>query len=195
MSEIAIVPLSVAHISQLPSIILGYTTYEKYRIERRETPEETVFCLQLTKLSEPVDISYSHLGEAELARYAGLASNGCCFAAVQDAHLAGIAIAEPQAWNHTLTVWEFHVAPDFQRRGVGRLLMARLVDTAVSLNLRALACETQSTNMPAIRFYRQMGFTLDGIDVSYYTNEDYEPKQDVAVFMKYKIPATGSSGP
>ena len=191
MSELAIVPLAAAHISQLPSLILGYTTSEKYRVERQETPEEVVFRLQLIRLPEPVRISYSHLDETELARYAGLANNGCCFVALHEEQLVGVAIAEPQAWNNVLNVWEFHVAPDFQRRGVGRLLMGRLVETAVSLQLRALMCETQSLNVPAIRFYRKMGFTLDGIDLSYYTNEDYEPKQDVAIFMKYKIPDVG----
>ena len=191
MSELAIVPLAAAHISQLPSLILGYTTSEKYRIERQESPEEVVFRLQLNRLPEPVGISYSHLDEVELARYAGLANNGCCFAAVQAEQLVGVAIAEPQAWNSVLNVWELHVAPDFQRRCVGRLLMGRLVETAVSLQLRALVCETQSLNVPAIRFYRKMGFTLDGIDVSYYTNEDYDPTQNVAVFMKYKISDVG----
>ncbi|MCB8924841.1 MAG: GNAT family N-acetyltransferase [Ardenticatenaceae bacterium] len=191
MSELAIVPLAAAHISQLPSLILGYTTSEKYRIERQETPEEVVFRLQLIRLPEPVRISYSHLDETELARYAGLANNGCCFVALNEEQLVGVVIAEPQAWNNVLNVWEFHVAPDFQRRGVGRLLMGRLVETAVSLQLRALMCETQSLNVPAIRFYRKMGFTLDGIDLSYYTNEDYDPTQNVAIFMKYKIPDVG----
>ena len=65
--------------------------------------------------------------------------------------------------------------------------MRLLVETAVSLKLRALVCETQSLNVPAIRFYRKMGFTLDGIDLSYYTNEDYHPTQNVAIFMKYKL--------
>jgi hypothetical protein len=34
-----------------------------------------------------------------------------------------------------------------------------------------------------MRFYRSMGFTLDGIDLSLYSNDDY-PDGEVAIFMK-----------
>lgn len=193
MSEIEIVPLSAEHVKQLPTLIVGYTTSEKYRVERHEGPLETVFRLQLVALPAPIDISYGDIDEHDLARYSGLVGNGCCLVALVNDRLAGVAVAEPQAWNNILWVWEFHVAPTFQRQGIGRLLMGRLVETAVSRQLRAIVCETQSHNVPAIRFYRWMGFELDGIDISYYTNEDYGLKQNVAVFMKRKIQKSDSN--
>ncbi|MCB8941293.1 MAG: GNAT family N-acetyltransferase [Ardenticatenaceae bacterium] len=187
-----LVPLTLSQLPQLHDIILGYTASEKYSIEYQETAEETVFRLKLVSLPEAVDISYGGIDDEEMARYAKLVGNGCCFVAVADGQLAGVAIAEPQTWNQTLWVWDFHVAPAFQRQGVGRLLMEKLVETAVSHKLRALVCETQSHNVPAIRFYRSLGFKLEGVDLSYYTNEDYEPKQNVAVFMKRRIAPDGS---
>lgn len=186
-------PLTSDHLLKLHDIILGYTTSEKYSIEYQETPEEIIFRLKLDSLPAPVDISYGGIDEEEMDRYATLVGNGCCFVATVDGQLAGAAIAEPQTWNQTLWVWDFHVAPAFQRQGVGRMLMERLIETAVSHHLRALVCETQSHNVPAIRFYRSMGFVLEGIDLSYYTNEDYEQKQNVAVFMKRKIGEAGST--
>jgi ribosomal protein S18 acetylase RimI-like enzyme len=61
--------------------------------------------------------------------------------------------------------------------------METLADHARSQHLRLLACETQSTIVPAIRFYRALGFVLDGLDLSLYTNQDY-PDGEIAIFMK-----------
>ncbi len=180
-------PLTTHQLAELNSLISGYTTSEKYLIKHHEAVEEITFRLKLQTLPEPITISFADIGGEEMARYKGLVNNGCCFGAVADGQLVGAAIAETQEWNQTLWVWEILVAPSRKRQGVGRLLMEQLIETAVSRNLRAVVCETQSQNVPAIRFYRKMGFVLDGVDISYYSNKDYEPKQDVAIFMKRKI--------
>lgn len=47
--------------------------------------------------------------------------------------------------------------------------------------------ETEThTAVPAIRFYRSVGFQVEGIDLSYYTNMDVTDFE-VAIFMKRKI--------
>jgi ribosomal protein S18 acetylase RimI-like enzyme len=58
---------------------------------------------------------------------------------------------------------------------------------AMETGLRAIICETQNTNVPAIRFYRAVGFGVEGVDISYYTNEDMLPGHTVAVFMKRRL--------
>ena len=65
----------------------------------------------------------------------------------------------------------------------GGRLMEAVADHARSQHLRMLDCETQSTNIPAIRFYRALDFVLDGIDLSLYSNQDY-PDGEIAIFMK-----------
>jgi len=37
--------------------------------------------------------------------------------------------------------------------------------------------------VPAIRAYRRLGFVLDAVDLSFYSNEDVA-QENVAVFMK-----------
>ncbi len=51
---------------------------------------------------------------------------------------------------------------------------------------RAIVCETQNTNATAIKIYRKLGFRLEGIDISYYSNNDY-PDGEIAVFMKRRL--------
>ena len=38
----------------------------------------------------------------------------------------------------------------------------------------------------AIQIYRQLGFRVEGVDLSYYTNEDY-PDGEIAIFMKRRL--------
>lgn len=53
--------------------------------------------------------------------------------------------------------------------------------------MRAVVCETQNTNVAAIRFYRRMGFDIEGVDLSYYSNQDC-PDGEVALFLKKRLP-------
>ena len=50
--------------------------------------------------------------------------------------------------------------------------------------------ETQNTNVPAIHFYRSVGFELEGVDLSYYANDDF-PDGQIAVFMKKRVEEGG----
>jgi len=47
------------------------------------------------------------------------------------------------------------------------------------------AIALQLTLVPAIDFYRAVGFAVEGIDRSYYTNDDLN--NEVAVFMKRRL--------
>ena len=94
---------------------------------------------------------------------------------------------ERREWNGTLWVHEFHVRPEVQRRGIGRQLMDELARRAAAAGLRALTLETQNTNVAAIRFYRALGLSIEGIDVGYYSNDDLGPQGTVAVFMRRRL--------
>lgn len=75
-----------------------------------------------------------------------------------------------------------------RNRRVGSLLMERLVTSAREPKARAVVCETQAENYPAICFYTKHGFLMDGIDVSFYHNDDLE-KQNIALFLKKHLPS------
>jgi ribosomal protein S18 acetylase RimI-like enzyme len=169
--------------SALQRLITGYETDEVYRVTRSETDALTAFELRLTALPRRFVKRYRHLDSDTVQRYAAIVQAGCSFAAYVEGQCVALAIGEMQSWNASLIIWEFHVAPSHQGQGVGRRLMETVADHARSRRLRLLVCETQSTNVPAIRFYRALGFVLDGIDLSLYTNQDY-PDGEIAIFMK-----------
>jgi len=186
MAEVQLRPLHGADLAQLSTVITSYVTAETYAIHKQESEAETAVTLTLVPLPAPKTITYDHLDETELARLTAIVAEGLSVGAFVDERLVGIAIGSAEVWNRSLRVWEFHVAEPFREQGIGRQLMEKIVETAVAQNLRVIVCETQSSNVPAIRAYRKLGFVLDAIDLSFYNNEDVE-KESVALFMKRKL--------
>lgn len=171
----------------LRRLITGYTTDAVYRASRTETDALTVFELRLTPLAQPYTKEYGALLDDEAQRrYAALAAAGHAFGAFDGSACVGIAVTEPQPWNGSLNVWEFHITPASRGQGIGRRLMNAVLARARELALRTVVCETQTTNVPAIRFYRALGFTLDGLDLSLYANDAY-PNGEMAVWLKQAV--------
>ena len=168
------------------AIASGYTTTDIYRVKWVDAPEQTSFTLTREALSEPRVFRFP-LGDDEAAHYRALVPGEYCLAAYDGDEVVGVAIAEGQGWNNVLWVWDFHVAGAYRGQGIGRRLMDDLAAKATVAGLRAIVCETQNTNTPAIGFYRAVGFVLEGIDISYYTNEDMSPDRNVAIFMKRRL--------
>lgn len=184
--DVEIRPFRPAYLAQLPSVVTGYTTTEKYVVAKEESESETAVTLKLVPLPSPKTILYDHLDETELARLDAIVAAGLSFGALAGDQLVGVALASAEVWNRSLRVWEFHVAESWRSQGIGRQLMEAVAVMAVAQNLRVIVCETQSSNVPAIRAYRRLGFELDAIDLSFYSNEDLQ-KESVALFMKRKL--------
>jgi ribosomal protein S18 acetylase RimI-like enzyme len=178
----------LAHVTSddLARIITSYVSDAAYTVRKSETPERTTITVELVTLETPRRKRYHAMDAETQARYQGVLAQGLSFGAYDGDTLVGLAIAERHDWNNSLWVWEFHVAELHRGQGIGRRLMEALVGAAHTANVRIIVCETQSANVPAIRFYRRMGFELDGVDMSYYSNTDVE-HGEVAVFMKRKL--------
>jgi ribosomal-protein-alanine N-acetyltransferase len=66
------------------------------------------------------------------------------------------------------------VSPDWQRHGVGRILLLKLAQTAIERGAEDLTLEVRVTNTGAQALYHQFGFAPAGIRKNYYAevNED-----------------------
>ncbi len=58
------------------------------------------------------------------------------------------------------------------RQGVATKLIRHLKDTAKDNNVLTISLEVDETNIPAINFYKKMGFVLTNIRKKYYKNND-----------------------
>jgi ribosomal protein S18 acetylase RimI-like enzyme len=189
----SIQPLLTLSEAALARLIVGYVSNEKYIISKTETPLRTVIALERVALDRPYEKRWGPPDPELARRYAGLPALGFSFGAYAGEELIGLALAEPHAWNRTLWIWEFHVAAGQRRGGVGRRLMEAVAEKARAAGLRVMVCEAQNTNVPAIDFYRAVGFALEAVDLSYYSNDDLGPEGEVAIFMKRRLSQSGYS--
>ncbi len=175
-------------LTDLKRIASGYSSDSKYAVSHTETESCISFDLQLVTLDTPY-IKRFHYDNEILQQYNALLKTGHSFGAYDGDLLVGFAIAEVHRWNRSLTVHEFHVVETHRGQGIGKRLMGRVVEKAGRAGLRIIACETQNTNPTAIAVYRRLGFRVEGIDISFYSNHD-SAKGEVAIFMKRPLCTT-----
>jgi streptothricin acetyltransferase len=179
-------PIEHITLDEIQRLITGYTSPVRYQVHKTESDELTRFTLELITLETPYIKPYEAVDEESFQSFQRGVQQGSSLGVYEDEHLIGIALAEIRPWNKSLWVWEFHITPPYQGQGIGRRLMEALFERSRAAGLRCIGLETQNTNVPAIRFYRRMGFRLDGIDLSLYTNNDW-PDGEIALFMKRKL--------
>jgi ribosomal protein S18 acetylase RimI-like enzyme len=82
--------------------------------------------------------------------------------------IRGFATAGYEPWHERLTLWFLYIAPAWRRRGVGRALLERAEAHGRSLGATHVWLETSDVNVPGIRAYERLGYTLCGVDRLYY---------------------------
>lgn len=181
--DVAIHPLVQFAADDLRHIAKGYTAIRRFEARKSESAEQIQFTFEL----KPLDIPFVKVfdwDDEQLQIYEQVVAEGLSLGAYDRDDLIGIAITERRSWNNSLVVWEFHVANSHQRQGIGRLLMGAVIEQARRSRLRVIICETQNTNPTAIHFYQQVGFKVDGVQFSYYSDAAGE---EIAVFMTYEL--------
>ncbi len=182
-----VLPLLTLNLDEIKPIATGYESTEKYTVEKSESDEQVIFNIRLTSLETPHQATFAEdFNDEDCRRLRGFLPQGYSFGVYLGGRLVAFAISESIPWNRSLRIWEFHVSREYQRKGIGRALMSHVVAKATQDKFRIVFLETQNTNVKAIRFYRAMGFSLDALDLSFYTNHDVE-SGEVAFFMKRKL--------
>ena len=98
----------------------------------------------------------------------------------EDDGVHGFAAVEHEEWNGRLNLWFLYIAPPWRRRGVGRALLDRVEAHGHEVGASHVWLETSSANVPGVRAYERMGFSLCGADSTYY--ERYMPGE-TAIFL------------
>ncbi len=96
------------------------------------------------------------------------------FAAKINDKIVGYIVIDHEKYNNRIRIAQFLVLHPFRNQGIGRSLMDKAEEVAISLGARALILETQSCNIPAIRFYHSCGFRFIGCDLTCYSDTDIE---------------------
>lgn len=72
------------------------------------------------------------------------------------------------------------VAAEYRKRGVGALLIEKMIERAVFLGLSILTLEVRASNAAAQRLYERYGFEKIGIRPNYYQN----PRENAWIMTK-----------
>jgi streptothricin acetyltransferase len=183
-----VLPLRPFTLEDISPIITGYETQEIYTVEKIESDQRTFFDIRLVQLEKPYRASFvEDFNVEELQRYQGLISQGYSFGAYQEDQLIAFALSEAFFEERLLRVWEFHVKGGLRRLGVGKALMEQMITKAQQDRLVMIMLETQNTNVPAVRFYRKMGFNIQAIDLSHYFFLGGAETSQVAFYMKRRL--------
>jgi GNAT superfamily N-acetyltransferase len=107
------------------------------------------------------------------------------FAAILNGEQVGWIELGYHKWNNRMRMWEFLVKEGFRRKGIGATLMKHAIEIARQKGARMLVLETQSCDVPAIKFYLMQGFDLIGLDLAAYSNKDIKRKE---VRLEFGLP-------
>lgn len=183
-------PIQAVSREDLERIVPGYSSSYVLAVGVGQDGESTSFSLVPAHLNRPFVKKHDYSAPATMAHYNDVARQGSSFGAFAEDKLVGLLLAEILSWNSTLAVREFGVDPAFRRQGIGKMLLAQCIARAEELRLRGVLCETQSTNMPAIRLYEKQGFKIQGLDLALYDNHDQE-HGEVAIYLRKPLKAKG----
>ncbi len=75
------------------------------------------------------------------------------------------------------------IAPDRQRRGIGRRLMTELLEAAYKAGMRCATLEVRAGNDPALRLYESLGFERTAVRRGYYPDN----KEDAVVMWRHSL--------
>lgn len=81
------------------------------------------------------------------------------------------------------------VHPDYRRRGLGRMLLIRLLEEAVSRGATKASLEVRRSNVAAQQMYGGFGFKVVGVRKHYYSDEN----EDALIMWNGNIAATLAS--
>jgi GNAT superfamily N-acetyltransferase len=81
-----------------------------------------------------------------------------------------VARLEPEF--RTLRIIDLRVDFEHRRQGLGSAMMYMAIGQARDLQLRAVAADTHTDNLPAAEFLLRCGFELAGLDTRKHTNHD-----------------------
>jgi len=104
------------------------------------------------------------------------------FVATCNGAVAGFIVGAPENTGENIYghICNFGVAPAFQRRGIGRLLVQRAEHQFAFELASAVQLEVRLSNIPAQRFYRKIGYREVFRIAGYYANHE-----DAVVMMKW----------
>lgn len=148
----------------------GFDTDVIYEVTKENSDDEMTVSLKRVTLKEPMRREWPHQ-ESDIDLYKDIIKQGYSYGAYKDDQLVGVVMTEYKELEHSLWITEIVVADHCRHMGIGSVLWDKVIQTANRAQINYIELETQSTNYPAISFYRKNGFEVNGLDMLENLNE------------------------
>lgn len=100
-----------------------------------------------------------------------------------DGRLLGMADATHEEWNNTVGLHALFIDVGARGQGIGRRLFDLVTRYGRECGAQAVLVETQTNNVPAVRFYLRMGCRIAGIHDALYDRS----LNETAVYLEYPL--------
>lgn len=113
-------------------------------------------------------------------------SSGHCYAVVVDGRLSGAAVLSETAPD-TLEIKSIAVAPELQGRGIGKLVLAFLIQEARTREYARLTVFTGNSSLGPLALYQKAGFRMVGITPDYFIEHYAERIEEHGIHCRDRI--------
>ncbi len=161
------------------TLIFNYTTDYYYDVE---IDKNEIFSIKLVK--KPYGKETRKIFTMKL--YQEWLEEPSAYLLSKDKKQIGYLEVEKESWSNRLRITELLIFEDYRHLGYGSLLIEKAINIAKTESLREIVLATETCDSKAIDFYLKNGFRVNGIDLSFYSNEDIE-KKEVRIEMVLKI--------
>ena len=155
---------------------MGYTTYEYYDVSVEKTDKGYGINIEKKGLDKPITHTSEEYNFPDRL-YADHWENAFAWGVIVDGELIAAIETDIEAWSNRLRITEVWVSEKYRKHGIGHALIEVAKEQARLEHRRAIILETQSCNVNAIGFYRHEGFSLIGMDICCYSNNDIKRKE------------------
>lgn len=162
-------PISVSDLRAVEALDASYTSEMVWQVEMRRQSEEMSVSFRQVRLPRPVRAAPPLSGAAAIEKWQ---EADLFLVATEEGQVVGYLRGDFQGRRGLGLVEVIAVAPEWRRRGLGRLLLQEAVGTFRRWRLRWAVAETQTQNQPANAFLEQMGFGFCGFNERAYLGGD-----------------------
>jgi ribosomal protein S18 acetylase RimI-like enzyme len=161
---------------------------DRAAVEAIDTSFETDVIFEVVTRERGIALEERRLPQPMVKRYAidevfaPWASWQRGWAAEIDGTICGFATVEHVPWHQRLVLWFLYINPESRRRGVGRALLTAAEQHGRIAGATHMWLETSNVNVPGVRAYERLGYTLCGVDTHYYGS--YMPGESALYLAK-----------
>jgi ribosomal protein S18 acetylase RimI-like enzyme len=162
-------------------------------IEAIDTSFETTTVFDVTVTPRQIELVERALDRPLVKRYpmadvfSHWATWDTAYVAVEGDAIVGFAAVEFEAWHRRLVLWHLYVAPERRRQGIGRALLEQVEQHGRRRKAHRVWLETTNVNVPGVRAYERLGYSLCGCDVTLYDDMPYA--HETALFLAKRVDA------